>query len=120
MSLQHEVPLNALPSADASSAPGAAGHRHTGMSVDNAPPKRSQVTAGLAALACAACCALPLLIAAGLLTGAGATLVENVLLGVSGALVAAAATMWWLHRRRSARKAARAGAGGCASGNCGC
>ena len=34
-------------------------------------PLRSKVTAALAALACAACCALPLLIGAGLLTGAG-------------------------------------------------
>jgi mercuric ion transport protein len=90
------------------------------MSVDNAPPKRSKITAGLAALACAACCALPVLIAAGVLTGAGAALTENILLAISGILMAVAAGMWWLHRRRSARKAAAVGAGGCASGNCNC
>ncbi|OJF10348.1 hypothetical protein [Couchioplanes caeruleus] len=112
MTLQHARPLHALPSTSASSAPG--------TPVDNAPPTRSKITAGLAALACAACCALPLLIAAGLLTGAGAALAENILLGMSGVLVAAAATMWWLHRRRSARTAAAAGAGGCASGTCNC
>ena len=37
--------------------------------VDTTPPRRGKVTGGLAALACAACCALPLLIAAGVLTG---------------------------------------------------
>lgn len=67
-------------------------------------PLRSKVTAALAALACAACCALPLLIGAGLLTGAGGALAEQVL----GLLAAGAAGMWWLHRRRAA---------GCA---CGC
>lgn len=88
--------------------------------VNNTPPTRSGVTAGLGALACAACCALPLLITAGILTGAGAALAENVLLAVSGVLFAAAAGMWWLHRRRSARKAAAGGTGGCASGTCNC
>jgi mercuric ion transport protein len=94
-------------------------HTHP-PAVDNAPPTRSKVTAALAALACLACCALPLLIAAGVLTGAGAALAQNVLLGVSGLLVAAAGGMWWLHRRRSARKAAAAAAPGCAGGACAC
>jgi mercuric ion transport protein len=83
------------------------------------PPTRSKVTAGLAALACAACCALPFLIAAGVLTGAGAALAQNVLLAVAGVLIAAAGLMWWLHRRRTARKAA-AGSSGCADGTCAC
>ena len=85
--------------------------------VDNAPPTRSKVTAALAAVACAACCALPFLIAAGVLTGAGAALAEKLLLAGTGVLITAAAGMWWLHRRR---KAAPAGQSGCASGNCGC
>ena len=76
------------------------------------PPTRSKVTAALAGLACAVCCALPFLVAAGVLTGAGAVVVENLLLGASGLLIAAAAGMWYLHRRRATRKA---GATGCAS-----
>jgi hypothetical protein len=85
--------------------------------VDNAPPTRSKVAGSLALLACAACCALPWLIAAGVLTGAGAALVERTLLTVSMGLVAAALGMWWLHRHRSARAAAAAG---CAHDNCDC
>jgi drug/metabolite transporter (DMT)-like permease len=88
--------------------------------VDTAPPTRSKVLGALAALACAACCALPFLIAAGLLTGAGAAIAQNVLLGTAGLMVAAAGGAWWLHRRRSAGKAAAAGGSGCASGNCAC
>ena len=65
------------------------------------PPTRSKVTGGLAALACAACCALPLLIAAGVLTGAGAAILEKTLLAVSAGLAVLALGMWWLHRRRS-------------------
>ena len=76
------------------------------------PPTRSKVTAGLAALACVACCALPILIAAGLLTGAGAGLAQNLLIASAGVLFAAAAFMWWLHRRR----AAAAQSSGCADG----
>jgi len=66
--------------------------------VDNTPPLRSKVTGALAALACAACCAIPLLIAAG---------VGVVALG-----------MWWLHRRRGARRAA--GAHRCTDADCAC
>jgi rhodanese-related sulfurtransferase len=65
------------------------------------PPGRSKVAAVLAAVACAACCALPFLIAAGVLTGAGAALAQNVLLGAAGILITAAGLMWWLHQRRS-------------------
>ena len=82
------------------------------------PPTRSKVTAGLAALACAACCALPFLIAAGLLTGAGAALAQNPLIAGAGVLIAVAALMWWLHRRRTARLAAAARVSGCADGTC--
>ena len=56
---------------------------------------------------------LPFLIAAGVLTGAGAALAQNLLL-------AAAGLMWWLHRRRIARRAAAADASGCADGTCAC
>jgi mercuric ion transport protein len=94
-------------------------HDHATPTVDNAPPTRSKVSAGLAALACAACCALPVLIAAGVLTGAGAAIAEKGLLAVSALMLTAAAGMWYLHRRRAARNAVAAG-GGCASGNCGC
>ena len=71
-------------------------------------------------LGCAACCALPFLIAAGVLTGAGAALLANAPLAVSARLVAAALGMWWLHRRRSQRTAAAAGSSGCGSAGCDC
>ncbi|MEV4509075.1 hypothetical protein AB0K00_08995 [Dactylosporangium sp. NPDC049525] len=95
--------------------------RRVAPPVDNTPPTQSKVTGGLAALACAACCALPLLIAAGVLTGAGAAILEKTLLAVSAGLAVLALGMWWLHRRRTARLAAVAGAGcGCGGGGCGC
>jgi hypothetical protein len=75
---------------------------------------------GRAALACAACCALPFLIGVGLLTGAGAAVAENLLLAGAGLLLAAAAGMWWLHRRRAAARAAADGVGGCGDGGCAC
>jgi high-affinity Fe2+/Pb2+ permease len=88
---------------------------HTGhpgpVVVDNAPPRRSKVTGGLAALACAACCALPVLIAAGVLTGASAAILEKTMLAIAAGLATLGAGMWWLHRRRSAQRAAAAGAG---------
>ena len=82
--------------------------------VDHMPPRRSKVAVSLAALACAACCALPVLITAGVLTGAGAAILEQALLAVAAGLAALALGMWWLHRRRSARRAAATDAG------CGC
>jgi mercuric ion transport protein len=88
--------------------------------VDNAPPTRSKVAAALAAMACAACCALPFLITAGVLTGAGAALAQDLLLAGAGVLVAAAGAMWWLHRRRNVRRAAAAGRSECANGTCAC
>ena len=92
-------------------------HQH--LPIDNSPPKRSKITGGLAALACAACCAIPLLIAFGLVTGTGAALLEQTLLAVAAGLAVLALGMWWLHRRRQAAKAKAAG-GGCADGNCSC
>ena len=94
---------------------------HPAPGIDNAPPRRSKVTGGLTALACAACCALPLLIAAGVLSGAGAAILEKTLLAVAAGLAALALGMWWLHRRRAAQRAAAAGAGcGCGGSGCGC
>ena len=87
------------------------------VEIENAPPRRSKVTGGLAALACAACCALPLLITAGVLTGAGAAMVQKTLLAVAAGLAVLALGMWWLHRRRSARRTAAAG---CRCGGTGC
>jgi mercuric ion transport protein len=87
------------------------------------PPLRSKVTAALAVLACAACCALPVLIGVGLLTGAGAALAEQTLLAVAGLLIAVAVGMWWLHRRRASRTTTSATTGvvcGCGGNGCGC
>ena len=114
MSVQHDQP----PVTSATGIP-AGQQGHIRPPVDKAPPTHSKVAAGLAAVACVACCALPFLIAAGVLTGAGAVVAQNVLLAVSGLLLAAAGMMWWLRRRRSVRRAA-AGAGGCAGGTCDC
>ena len=94
----------------------AGNHQHAPPAVDDAVPRRSKVTGGLAALACAACCALPLLITAGVLTGAGAAILERVLLAVSAGLAALALGMWWTHRRR----AAVSGPASCGAGGCGC
>jgi len=95
-------------------------HVHGTLRVDNAPPIRSKVTAALAALACAACCALPLLITAGIITGVGAAILEQSLLAVAAGLIVIALAMWWLHRRRSARRAAAAAAAGASCGCGGC
>jgi mercuric ion transport protein len=92
-------------------------HTHRDL-VDSAPPTRSKVAGILATVACAVCCAIPFLIAAGVLTGAGAAIMEKTLLAVSAGLVAAGLGMWWLHRRGSARRAAAAGTSGCADENC--
>jgi mercuric ion transport protein len=80
-------------------------HEHRTPVVDKLPPTRSKITGALAALACAACCAIPLLIAAGILTGAGAAILEQTLLAIAAGLVVAALSMWWLHRRQSVRRA---------------
>lgn len=89
---------------------------------DNTPPTRSKITGGLAALACAACCAIPLLITAGVLTGAGAALLEQTVLAIAAGLAVTALGMWWLHRRRSFHRATTAGGSttGCGGGSCDC
>jgi mercuric ion transport protein len=89
-------------------------HRHPAPPVDTAPPTRSKITGALAALACAACCALPLLIAAGVLTGAGAAILRQTLLAVAAGLAVLALGMWWWHRRAAATDS------GCGESGCDC
>ncbi|MCG8927374.1 hypothetical protein [Lentzea sp. CC55] len=77
------------------------------------PPKRSKVIAYLAAIACIGCCALPLLIPLGLLTGAGVAAATTGLLVVSAVLFALAGLLWFAHHRRKSDHA-------CSQGNCSC
>ncbi|NES14991.1 MULTISPECIES: hypothetical protein [Micromonospora] len=69
---------------------------------------------GLTGLACALCCAVPLLLTAGVLGGAGWAWFGRVLPGIAVALAAATALAWWWARRRPAH------ATGCAAGACSC
>jgi mercuric ion transport protein len=69
---------------------------------------------GLTGVACALCCAIPLLLAAGVLGGAGWALLGRVLPGVAVALAAATALAWWWAKRRPAHAA------GCGGGDCSC
>ncbi|MDH6461090.1 hypothetical protein M2302_001256 [Micromonospora sp. A200] len=70
-------------------------------------------TTGLAGAACAACCILPPLLAAGVLGGAGWAAVNRFLPGVAVALaVLAGLSWWWATKRRHTT--------GCAGGNCSC
>jgi uncharacterized membrane protein YdjX (TVP38/TMEM64 family) len=68
---------------------------------------RSKVAGVLAAVACAACCLIPGLIAAGVLTSAAAAIMQQTLLAVAAGLAVAGLGMWWLHRRRSLRRATK-------------
>jgi mercuric ion transport protein len=77
--------------------------RPSAPTLDPVLPPGSRIAAGLAALACAACCALPVLIGAGVLTGAAGALARNLLLAGAGALLATAAGLWWLTNRRRTR-----------------
>jgi hypothetical protein len=78
------------------------------------------ITVGLAALACAACCPIPFLIAAGVVTGVVTALLRNALLAIAAGLAVVALGIWWLHRRRNQQKAAGTGASGCGSAGCDC
>jgi mercuric ion transport protein len=68
---------------------------------------------GLAGVACAACCALPLLLGAGVLAGAGWAAAGDWMPGVAVVLAALAGAAWWWTSRRLHRA-------GCAGGNCAC
>jgi hypothetical protein len=57
----------------------------------------------LTALVCALCCAIPLLLAAGVLGGAGWALAGQLLPGLALALAALTALAWWWARRRPAQ-----------------
>jgi len=72
--------------------------------------------ASLAGLACAACCAIPLLLAGGLLSGAGWAGAGAWIPGVAVVLAALAGTAWWWTRRRRRHQASCAGGAGCACG----
>ncbi|KAB1100206.1 hypothetical protein AB0N38_33325 [Micromonospora aurantiaca] len=68
---------------------------------------------GLAGAACAACCVLPPLLAAGILGGAGWAAANRFLPGVALALaVLAGLSWWWASKRRHTT--------GCAGRNCSC
>lgn len=69
---------------------------------------------GLTGLACALCCAIPLLLAAGVLGGTGWAFVGQIMPGIALALAAATALVWWWAKRRPAH------ASGCSGGDCSC
>ncbi len=68
---------------------------------------------GLTGLACALCCLIPLLLAAGLLGGAGWAVLGQIMPGIALALAAVTGLAWWWARRRTH-------ATGCAGGDCSC
>jgi mercuric ion transport protein len=68
----------------------------------------------LAGVACVACCAVPLLVAAGVLGGTGWAGAARFMPGVAVGLAVLAGLTWWWGARR------RIHAAGCASGACSC
>jgi hypothetical protein len=81
-------------------------------------PRRSKVLALLAIVACAGCCALPVLVPLGVLTTAGVAAATTGLLVVAAVLFVLAGVLWFAHRRLTHR---RAHVGhGCVEGECGC
>lgn len=83
-------------------------------------PTRTKIAGLLALIACVACCALPYLIVAGIVTGSGAALLQQTLVAGAIGLGVLALGMWWLHRRRVARRATAEGAEGCGDDSCAC
>lgn len=82
---------------------------------------RSKLAAVLAVLACAGCCALPVLVPLGLLTGGAVAAATTGLTIVAGVLFAAAVLLWVLNLRTTRHATRRATAEhGCAGGACGC
>ncbi|MEJ8639065.1 hypothetical protein [Streptomyces sp. MS2.AVA.5] len=83
---------------------------------DPRPGRAPKALGGLAALACVACCALPVLITAGLV-GAGAGAVVGWLPALAVVLAVLAAGTWWLGQRRRSCSCAPKAAG---ETGCGC
>jgi hypothetical protein len=83
-------------------------------------PTRTKIAGMLALLACVGCCALPFLIVTGLVTGAGAALLQQTLIAVSIGLGVLALAMWRFRRRQLAKRAAAAGEAGCGDPSCVC
>jgi mercuric ion transport protein len=69
---------------------------------------------GLSGLACALCCLIPVLLAAGVVGGAGWAAIGQVLPGVAVVLLALTAAAWWWSSRR------RVHAADCSGGACSC
>lgn len=67
----------------------------------------------LAGLACALCCTIPLLLAAGVLGGTGWAAFGQLVPGIAVVLAAAAGLAWWWTRRRTH-------AAGCTGDTCTC
>ena len=88
--------------------------------LDEGAPTRTKVAGLLALLACVGCCALPYLIIAGIVTGAGAAALQQTLIAVAIGLGVAALGMWWLRRRQLAKRVAAAGGSGCGDPSCVC
>ncbi|MFF7295436.1 hypothetical protein [Streptomyces sp. NPDC008265] len=83
---------------------------------DPRPHRTPKALGGLAALACVACCALPVLITAGVV-GAGAGAVAGRLPAVAVVLAVLAAGTWWYDRRDRPCSCVPKTTGG---GGCGC
>ncbi|MCX4808623.1 hypothetical protein ACFWWM_26945 [Streptomyces sp. NPDC058682] len=83
---------------------------------DPHPGRAPKALGGLAALACVACCALPVLITAGVI-GAGAGAVVGWLPALAVVLAVLAAGTWWFGQRRYSCSCGAKSAGG---GRCGC
>ncbi|WP_158822048.1 hypothetical protein [Streptomyces sp. NRRL F-5727] len=83
---------------------------------DPRPHRTPKALGGLAALACVACCALPVLITAGVV-GAGAGAMVGWLPAVAVVLAVLAAGTWWLGQRRRPCSCAPETAG---KDSCGC
>ncbi|MGV9942892.1 hypothetical protein [Streptomyces sp. NPDC003401] len=83
---------------------------------DPRPGRAAKVLGGLAALVCVACCALPVLIAAGVV-GAGAGAVVGRLPALAAVLAVLAVGTRWLGRRGRSCACGPKTAGG---GGCGC
>jgi hypothetical protein len=69
---------------------------------------------GLTGLACALCCVIPLLLAAGIIGGAGWAYLGQLMPGVAIALAALTGLAWWWAQRRTSHQ------DGCSGGACSC